>query len=450
MPELWGRPLQKTDNKNISFSVIGYGRFGKLWVDILSEYGSVLVYENNSDEFPDEKKNIKFVNLKSALKQDVIFLCTPISVMEAFIKDNASHFGKDSTVIDMASVKSLPVDWMDKNIPHIKHLGVHPLFGPDSYAPNRNNLVVITPSEQYPELAGTWSEIFASWRLFTKIISPAEHDRSIAYSQGVTHFVGNVLNRMNLPNTNTPTKGYGMLRDVEEFCENDTPQLFRDMLLYNPESVNMFKEFLQATHEVSALIRKENMEFSGPFTLGVMGDEGSFSQEAGKRWLKNNHISKGEIVCLTTAERVYDALNFGFIQVGLLPIQNAVGGMVLETVQGLARHSSKITGFFPFIVNQCLMGRHDKEIEDPVSIHSHPQALRQCKSYLKDHYPDVLLVEEEDTALSAKMLAEGKLPENAFVIAAESCKDLYGLKIIKKGIQDLEYNVTDFVTVIKE
>lgn len=450
MPALWGRTLQKSDITQKSFSVIGYGRFGKLWVDILSEYGSVLVYENNSENFPDEKKNIKFVNLKTALKQDVVFLCIPISAMESFIKDNASHFGKDSTVIDMASVKSMPIDWMDKGIPKIKHLGVHPLFGPDSYAPNQNNLMIVTPSEQYPELAGIWSEIFALWRFFTKIISPAEHDKSIAYSQGVTHFVGNVLNRMDLPNTDTPTKGYGMLRDVEFFCENDTPQLFRDMLLYNPESVNMFKEFLQATHEVSALIRKENMEFSGPFALGVMGDEGSFSQEAGLRWLKNNHIGKGKIVCLTTAERVYDALNFGFIQVGLLPIQNAVGGMVLETVQGLAQHSCKITGFFPFIVNQCLMGRKDVDVDVPESIHSHPQALRQCKSFLKEHYPDVLLVEEEDTALSARMLSEGKLPEKAFVIAAETCKSLYGLKMIKKGIQDLEYNVTDFVTVIKE
>jgi len=442
--------LQKTNINQLSYSVIGYGRFGKLWVDILSEYGSVLVYENNTEVFPDEKKNIRFVNLKTALKQDVIFLCIPISSMQSFIKENSAHFGKHSTVIDMASVKSMPIEWMDIEIPGIKHLGVHPLFGPDSYAPNRHNLIIITPSEQYPELAGIWSEIFASWRFFTKVITPAEHDKSIAYSQGVTHFVGNVLKRMDLPHTNTPTKGYNMLRDVELFCNNDTPQLFRDMLLYNPQSVNMFKEFLQATHEVSANIRRENMEFTGPFTLGVMGEEGSFSQEAGQRWLKNNHIAKGEIFCLTTAERVYDALNFGFIQVGLMPIQNAVGGMVLETVQGLAKHSCKITGFFPFIVNQCLMGRKEVNIERPVSIHSHPQALRQCKSYLKEHYPDVLLVEEEDTALSARLLSEGKIPENAFIIASQACQNLYGLKMIKKGIQDLDYNVTDFVTVIKE
>ncbi|MEA2077588.1 MAG: prephenate dehydrogenase/arogenate dehydrogenase family protein [Candidatus Marinimicrobia bacterium] len=442
--------MQRTDQNKKNFSVIGYGRFGKLWVDIISEYGSVLVFENNTDVYPDDKKNIKFVNLQTALDQDIIFLCIPISAMESFMQENASKISKNTTVIDMASVKSMPIEWMDREIPKIKHLGVHPLFGPDSYASNQNNLMIITPSEQYPELAGMWSEIFASWRFFTKIITPAEHDKSIAYSQGVTHFVGNVLKRMNLPHTDTPTKGYNMLRDIELFCDNDTTQLFRDMLLYNPQSVNMFKEFLQATHEVSAHIRKENMEFSGPFTLGVMGEEGSFSQEAGQRWLKNNHVAKGELFCLTTAERVYDALNFGFIQVGLMPIQNAVGGMVLETVQGLAQHSCKITGFFPFIVNQCLMGRKNIDVEKPVSIHSHPQALRQCKSYLKEHFQGVLLVEEMDTALSARMLAEGKLPENAYIIASETCKNLYGLKMITKGIQDLEYNVTDFVTVIKE
>jgi len=79
--------LTKINIDNLTFSVIGYGRFGKLWVDILSEYGSVLVYENNTEVFPDEKKNIHFVNLKTALKQDVIFLCIPISAMESFIKE---------------------------------------------------------------------------------------------------------------------------------------------------------------------------------------------------------------------------------------------------------------------------------------------------------------------------------------------------------------------------
>lgn len=443
--------MPKTKQKHTHFAVIGYGRFGKLWTDILSEHGNVVVYEENLAVSQKGPKFTKFVNLKTALSQEVIFLCIPISSIEAFVSENASCFSPDTTVIDTASVKTYPIAWMDAGIPNIKHLGLHPLFGPDSYDTNQINLMIITPSEQYPELAATWAEIFESWTFFTKIISPEEHDKSIAYSQGVTHFIGNVLKKMELPQqTSTPTRGYSMLRDIERFCSNDSPRLFRDMLLYNPQSVNMFKHFLKASHDVSAYIRKENVQHAGPLTLGVMGEEGSFSQEVGELWLKNNHIPKGKISCLTTAEKVYDALDFGLIQIGLMPIQNAVGGMVLETVRGLAKYSCKISGFFPFLVNQCLLSRQDVHKTKPESIHSHPQALRQCKSYLKKYYPNVPLVEEEDTAASARKLSEGQLPENAYVIASEACVDLFNLRLVEKGIQDLEYNVTDFVTVIKE
>ncbi|MBW6458194.1 MAG: prephenate dehydrogenase/arogenate dehydrogenase family protein [FCB group bacterium] len=438
-------------DKNMEFSVVGYGRFGKLWTDILSEHASVSVYENNPEIIGREKGKIDFVDLNTALSRQVVFLCVPISAMEEFLIKHAKDFGPDTTVIDTASVKTLPLAWMDRSIPSIRHLGVHPLFGPDSYVANQNNLLILTPSEQYPELARIWSEIFASWRFFTKTISAEEHDRSIAYSQGVTHFVGNVLHRMALPRTNTPTLGYTMLQDVERFCRNDTPQLFRDMLTYNPESLNMYREFMKATHEVSGYFRKDVTQIDGEtMILGVMGAEGSFSQEAGEMWVKSKQLRDARITCLTTAEKVYEALNFGMIHVGLLPIQNAVGGMVLETVQGLAKHSCKITGFFPFLVNQCLMRRKDMKEERPVSIHSHPQALRQCKTFLKTHYPDVPLIEEEDTAVSAYKLSVGELPENAWVIASETCIKLYQLKIVQKKIQDLAYNVTDFVTVINK
>lgn len=431
------------------FAVIGYGRFGALWSEILSEHGRVFVYDSRKAEKPHNAR-ILLTDIDTALSRKVVFLCIPISAMEVFLKEYAAKIPPSSTLIDTASVKAYPMRWMDALIPNIPHLGLHPLFGPDSYASNQINLMIITPSQQYPDLARIWSGIFASWRFFTKIISPEEHDRSIAYSQGVTHFIGNVLQRMNLPKTNTPTQGFSMLQDVARFCSNDTPQLFRDMLLYNPHSGPMFRDFLQASHEVSAYIRKENELQSGPLSLGVMGEEGSFSQAAGELWLQNHQIDDAKIICLSNAEKVYDALDYGSIQIGLLPIQNAVGGMVQESVLGLARYRCKITGFFPFLVQQCLMARRDDMRKTPLSIHSHPQALRQCKAYLKKHFPEVRQSEEEDTAGSARMLAAGELPEGAWVIAPEKCAELYGLKLLKKGIQDLSHNVTDFVTVVKD
>ena len=409
----------------------------------------MFVYENDPSRTKGDSGKVHFTDLDTALRQDVVFLCIPISGIRQFLRDHAARFSRHTTLIDMASVKSLPVEWMDTHIPRVPHLGAHPLFGPDSYGTNRENLIILTASRQYPGLAERWGEIFRELGFRVRELTPEEHDRSIAYSQGITHFIGNVLEKMGLPETYTPTRGYTLLQDVAGFCSNDTPQLFRDMLLYNPQSMDMFKRFLQASHEVSSYIRRENMQYTGPLTIGVMGDEGSFSHEAGKIWLKNKHIRGGKISCLTTAEKVYDALDFGLIGVGLLPVQNAVGGMVLETVEGLAKYSCKISGFFPFTVEQCLLGR-SAEAEMPSSIHSHPQALRQCRDYLAKHYPGVPQVEEEDTAAAARKLAAGDLPDEAVVIASEVCVQRFGLTLLRKNIQDLAYNVTDFITVVKE
>ncbi|MDD3807615.1 MAG: prephenate dehydrogenase/arogenate dehydrogenase family protein, partial [Candidatus Marinimicrobia bacterium] len=393
-------------------------------------------------------KNIKKATLEEVLEKDVIFLCIPISSIEFFLKENRDKINPSATVIDTASVKVYPVRWMDEYIPYIPHLGIHPLFGPDSYAINRVNLIILTPSEQYPNLAKKWRDIFQEWHFFTRILTPDEHDKSIAESQGLTHFIGNILLTLNLPETKTPTKGYGMLRAVEEFCSNDTHQLFHDMLMYNDHSSEMFRAFMKATHSVASLIRKES--FNGQkdkIRIGAMGDEGSFSHEAALQFIKEKQIANGEVLCLTTAENVLDYLELGKIDIGLMPIQNAVGGVVQETLTHLARTQCKISGHFPFLVKQCLLAHLDFEGE-PAAIHSHSQALRQCKSFLNTHYPNIPQIEECDTAAAAAMLARGEIPKNAFVIAPETCAKLYNLKLIQSNIQDLDYNITDFITVI--
>jgi len=121
--------------------------------------------------------------------------------------------------------------------------------------------------------------------------------------------------------------------------------------------------------------------------------------------------------------------------------------VVLETVKGLADHQCRISGFFPFLVEQCLLGRNDIKVREPVSIHSHPQALRQCRKYLKNYYPRADLVEENDTAVAANKLFCGKIPKDSYIIAPKKCSNIYNLKLIEAGIQDLEYNITDFITV---
>ena len=104
---------------------------------------------------------------------------------------------------------------------------------------------------------------------------------------------------------------------------------------------------------------------------------------------------------------------------------------------------------FHIPVNQNLLGVTGTNIGDIMEIHSHRQALRQCKDYLSEHFWSRPLIEEDDTAEAARRLSEGKLPANAGVIANQACAELYSLEILEKSIHDLKHNLTLFLGIKK-
>ena len=104
---------------------------------------------------------------------------------------------------------------------------------------------------------------------------------------------------------------------------------------------------------------------------------------------------------------------------------------------------------FHIPVNQNLLGLSGTHIGDLTEIHSHQQALRQCKDYLSEHFWTRPLIEEDDTAEAARRLSEGKLPKTAGVIANKNCASLYGLEVLQESIHDLKHNLTLFLGVKK-
>ena len=100
-------------------------------------------------------------------------------------------------------------------------------------------------------------------------------------------------------------------------------------------------------------------------------------------------------------------------------MENAQGGVVIESVEALAEYRCRILEMYHIPVNQNLLARHGILVGDITDIHSHQQALRQCKDYLAEHFWTRPLVETDDTAEAARRLSEGKLlkfilPLNSF------------------------------------
>jgi len=188
-------------------------------------------------------------------------------------------------------------------------------------------------------------------------------------------------------------------------------------------------------------------EISNRIKIGVSGGIGSFSEEAALEYCREEKIQNFEISYLVSVENVLTALDKKEIGLGIFPIENSNGGVVLEAIYAMAKHIFEIIKLFEIDVRHNLLtlpGSQKKEIK---RIISHDQALKQCRMYLKRKWPGIELKEHQDTAEAARDLSKGLLPKDSAVICHQRCAELYNLEILEENIQDLKFNFTSFLAV---
>ena len=182
-------------------------------------------------------------------------------------------------------------------------------------------------------------------------------------------------------------------------------------------------------------------------TIGIQGIEGSFSEEAAKSYCQKFGITDFELEYLVSSMNVLDGLTEKTIDTGIFAMENAQGGVVIESVEALAKNQCKIIDMFYVEISQNLLAKDNIALGDIEEIHSHEQALKQCKDYLAEKFWSKKLVEEDDTAKAAQDLAEGKLPDHVGVIASRNSAERYGLNILENDIHDLKKNLTLVLSV---
>jgi prephenate dehydratase len=183
--------------------------------------------------------------------------------------------------------------------------------------------------------------------------------------------------------------------------------------------------------------------------IGVMGAQGSFSEQAGELYRTKNNLMEAEIIPLVSAENVLTAVEDGSVQVGIFPIENSNGGIVIEAVHAMAKHRFTIKSMFELDVHHMLLVKPGITATHISAVASHDQALKQCRMYLKRVWAEADVVPYRDTAAAAAALSSGDLPDTTAVIAPRQCAKLYGLEILEESIQDLKFNYTTFVVAQK-
>ncbi len=199
-------------------------------------------------------EEISVCSEEEVLQSDVLFLCVSISSFEAVVERIAPMLGRDTLVFDTCSVKVHPAEIMQKKLPQSSEIiACHPMFGPDSAREGLDALpIVFCPVHAKKESIDYWRSVFQEYRLRVIEMSPDEHDRKAAYTQGVTHFVGRVLEFLKLEESEMGTVGYHKLLDIVEQTCNDPMQLFLDLQRYNPHTKEMRDDVYTAFKETLA------------------------------------------------------------------------------------------------------------------------------------------------------------------------------------------------------
>ena len=186
-------------------------------------------------------------------------------------------------------------------------------------------------------------------------------------------------------------------------------------------------------------------EISNKVKIGVSGGIGSFSEEAALEYCREAKTQNFELSYLISVENVLTALDKKEVELGVFPLENSNGGVVLEAIYAMAKHIFEIVKLFEIDVRHNLLVLSGIQRNEIKRIVSHDQALKQCRMYLKRKWPGIELKEHQDTAEAAHDLSKGLLPRDSAVICHQRCAELYGLEILEENIQDLKFNFTSFL-----
>jgi prephenate dehydratase len=173
--------------------------------------------------------------------------------------------------------------------------------------------------------------------------------------------------------------------------------------------------------------------------IGVLGPEGSYSEKAAKLWRP-----EADLKYFGDFEEVLVAVEASDVNMGVVPLENSLEGAVGLTMDLLLRLQVRIIGEVNLPIRHCLVGRGEGEIK---VILSHPQALAQCRQYIRREYPGAEVRTTGSTSHAAKLAQE--FPEMAAISEAGTARK-YGLQVLDRDIQDAEENVTRFAVVGKE
>ena len=178
-----------------------------------------------------------------------------------------------------------------------------------------------------------------------------------------------------------------------------------------------------------------------PLRIGYLGPEGSFSHTAAM--LKFGQSVEYEP--LMDIRSIFDEVSKGHCDLGLAPVENTMGGGVIETLDALIDSDVKVCAEVLMAIHHNLLG--NCALEEIAKVYSKPEVFAQCRNWLSATFKEAKTIPVASTAKAAQLAAD---EPTAAAIGSSIAAELYGLRVICENIEDNANNVTRFLVISKE
>lgn len=215
--------------------IIGYGNFGAFLHELGQRFFPGVSFRIHSRRHePDQEI---FFDLKTAAQSDVVILCDGISEYEERMLAVLEHALPESILIDVATVKKHTSELCRKYCDGHRFISTHPMFGPVSYKKHRGDVsgfrIVVTDYALKNDTYQMLKQKFADFGFNIIEMTADEHDKRLADTLFLTHYIGQSIVKAGFERTEIDTLSFQFLMDAVESVKDDK-KLFADVYRFNP------------------------------------------------------------------------------------------------------------------------------------------------------------------------------------------------------------------------
>lgn len=422
-----------------------------------------------------------------AKKADIVIVSVPISETQITIKEIVPFMRKDALLTDLTSFKVMPLEAMKEA--KCATLGMHPLFGPS--ATQDQGLKIVFCKQKGTTYVDFLKNLFEKAGIKVIAYTGEEHDYQMAYIQAFTHAVNLlyakiIFEHKNVLDNKLHTPIFTLQSMIMGRVLHQDIKLLGDIQLYNPYFLPVLEAFVEQTKKLKKIIEKEDeKEFRLMFAeeqklaknfsnfstqqtnrilqqvnevvitiptkisvtgipknakVAYLGPQGTFSNLAASLvFPKKSH----EKIAFETFFDIFDAVSKGNIDLGIIPEENSTVGTIRETLDYLVDFSLSVLGSFDLPIHQQLL-THEKTFKNITVVISHPQALAQCKNWLRNNLPETKHISVTSTTVEL----QNQKPGCAYIASSLAAKK-YHIPILAKDIEDNTTNTTKFYIIAK-